>query len=201
MEPAAAETSAQGRREGAAARAPRPGNVLGRMTALTLFTPIRPRWLLFLRTGFWLARYVPLAQRHILQFNFIKFVRWSIVRLPGEKLNYAYLLLESNFDGPWQHYIDAFAYVIPRDIRLMWGRGINFPGPPPSEPLKAWIARNSLEGGSYYCAHPHASTRMIKSALFVRKRLTSLVEEADRLSPEEFKAAYDRFLTDVQGHV
>ena len=201
MEPAAAETSAQVRHEGTAGRAPRPGNVLGRMTALTLFTPIRPQWLLFLKTGFWLAKYVPLAQRHILQFNFIKFVRWSIVRLPGERLNYAYLLFESNFDGPWQHYIDAFAYVIPRDIRLTWGRGISFPGPPPSEPLKAWIARNSMEGGTYYCAHPDASTRMIKSALFVRERLTSLVAEADRLSPDEFKAAYDRFLTDAQGHV
>lgn len=193
MEPVAAETSAT--------RPARPGNVLGRMTALTLFTPIRPQWLVFLRAGFWLAKYVPLAQRHILQFNFIKFVRWSIVRLPGERLNYAYLLFESNFDGPWQHYIDAFAYVIPRDIRITWGRGINFPGPPPSEPLKAWIARNSMEGGTFYCAHPDASTRMIKSALFVRERLGELKRDADRLSPDEFKAAYDRFLTEVQGHV
>jgi hypothetical protein len=193
MEPVAAETSAT--------RAARPGNVLGRMTALTLFTPIRPQWLLFLKTSFWLAKYVPLAQRHILQFNFIKFVRWSIVRLPDEKLNYAYLLFESNFDGPWQHYIDAFAYVIPRDIRITWGRGINFPGPPPSEPLKAWIARNSMEGGTYYCAHPEASTRMIKSALLVRERLTELERDAGRLGPDEFKAAYDAFIRDVQAHV
>jgi hypothetical protein len=193
MEPVAAETSAT--------RAARPGNVLGRMTALTLFTPIRPQWLLFLKTGFRLAKYVPLAQRHILQFTFIKFVRWSIVRLPGERLHYSYLLFESNFDGPWQHYIDAFAYVIPRDIRITWGRGINFPGPPPSEPLKTWIARNSMEGGTYYCAHPDASTRMIKSALFVRERLAELKRDADRLGPGEFKAAYDRFLTEVQRHV
>ena len=56
--------------------------------------------------------------RHILQFNFIKFVRWTIVReLDGERLHYPYLFFESNFDGPWQHYIDAFAYVIPHDIR------------------------------------------------------------------------------------
>jgi hypothetical protein len=193
MEPLTAETPAE--------RAARPGNTIGRMTALTLFTPIRRQWVWFLRTGFWLAKYVPLAQRHILQFNFIKYVRWSIVRLPGEDLNYRYLLFESNFDGPWQHYIDAFAYVIPRDIRLTWGRGINFPGPPPSEPLKAWIARNSMEGGTYYCAHPDASTRMIKSALIVRERLTALADDAERLTPEEFKAAYERFLTDVQAHV
>jgi hypothetical protein len=178
-----------------------PGNMLGRMTALTLFTPVR-RWRLpVLVVGFWLVKYVPFVQRHILQFNFIKFVRWSLVRLPGERLNYRYLLFESNFDGPWQHYIDAFAYIIPRDIRAVWNHGIGFPGPPPSEPLKAWIARNSMEGGTYYCAHPDASTRMIKSALHVREQLAELVREADRLDADEFKAAYERFLTDVQAHI
>jgi hypothetical protein len=187
--------------ETSSAPATRPRNTIGRMTALTLFTPIRPQWVLFMKLAFWVAQYLPLAQRHILQFNFIKFVRWTIVRLPGENLNYRYLFFESNFDGPWQHYIDAFAYVIPRDIRLTWGRGINFPGPPPSEPLKAWIARNSMEGGTYYCAHAEASTRMIQSALIVRERLQVLTEDARNLGPDEFKAAYERFLTDVQSHV
>ena len=178
------------------------GNAIGRMTGLTLFTPVRWHRLPVLRVGFWLAKYVPLVRKHVLQFEFIHFVRWTLVKgLPGERLRYRYLFFESNFDGPWQHYIDAFAYVIPRDIRVTWGRGINFPGPPPSEPLKAWIARNSMEGGTYYCAHPDTSTRMIKSALFVRERLTSLVEEADRLGPDEFKAAYDAFIRDVQAHV
>ena len=165
-----------------AARARRPkaaGNVIGRMTGLTLFTPRRARrWEPVLKTGFWLGKYVPLAQKHILQFDFIHFVRWTIVHeLPSvdpakrQKLNYGYTFFESNFDGPWQHYIDAFAYVIPNDIRFVWGRGIHFPYPPPAEPLKAWIARNSMEGGHYYCAYPHASTRMCKAALEVRERL------------------------------
>ena len=175
------------------------GNVHGRMTGLTLFTPIRPQWVWFLRIGLPLTRHLPFMARHILQFNFIKFVRWTVVPgLDGERLNYKYLFFESNFDGPWQHYIDAFAYVIPKDIRLTWGRGINFPHPPPSEPLKAWIARNSMEGGTYYCAYPQASTRMVRSALAVRERFAALAREAERLGPEEFKAAYERFLVDAQ---
>jgi hypothetical protein len=184
--------------------APRkPGNTLGRMTALTLFTPVRRQWLPVAKAAFWLGKYVPLAQKHILQFNFIHYVRWVHVRkLPdGQKLNYTYLFFESNFDGPWQHYIDAFAYCIPKDIRFVWGRGINFPGPPPAEPLKAWIARNSMEGGHYYCAYPQASTRMCKSALEVKARLDSLRAQAGSMTPEQFKAAYDRFLTDVQAHL
>jgi hypothetical protein len=175
------------------------GNVHGRMTGLTLFTPIRPQWVWLLRIGLPVTRHLPFMARHILQFNFIKFVRWTVVPgLEGERLNYQYLFFESNFDGPWQHYIDAFAYVIPLDIRVTWGRGPGFPAPPPAEPLKAWIGMNSMEGGTYYCAHADASTRMVNNALEVRDRLAEL---DPTLPPEEFKAAWERFLTDAQAHL
>jgi len=175
------------------------GNVHGRMTGLTLFTPIRPQWVWFLRVGLPLTRHLPFMARHILQFNFIKFVRWTIVPgLEGERLNYQYLFFESNFDGPWQHYIDAFAYVIPLDIRVTWGRGPGFPAPPPAEPLKAWIGMNSMEGGTYYCAHADASTRMVNNALEVRDQLAEL---DPNLPPDAFKAAWERFLTDAQAHL
>jgi hypothetical protein len=184
----------------------RTGNTLGRLTCLTLFTPIRRQWSPVLKLALWLGRYVPMAQKHILQFDFIHFVRWTIVReLPHTdpakrtRLNYPYLFFESNFDGPWQHYIDAFAYIIPNDIRFVWGRGVQFPHPPPAEPLKAWIARNSMEGGTYYCAYPQASTRMVRSGLNVRERFHPLARDAERMSPEEFQAAYERFLVDAQG--
>ena len=172
------------------------------MTGLTLFTPIRRQWLWLLRIGLPVTRHLPFMRRHILQFNFIKFVRWTVVpRLDGETLHYPYLFFESNFDGPWQHYIDAFAYVIPNDIRFVWGRGIHFPHPPPAEPLKAWIARNSMEGGHYYCAYPHASTRMCKAALEVREGFQKLLAGAEGQSPEEFKAAYERFLAEHQAQL
>ena len=70
---------------------------------------------------------MPLAQKHILQFNFIHFVRWTIVTSAahgwpdGHELNYPYLFFESNFDGPWQHYIDAFAYMHPEGHPLRLG--------------------------------------------------------------------------------
>jgi hypothetical protein len=178
-----------------------PGNVIGRMTGLTLFTPVRRHRRPLLHVAFRVVRHFPLVQRHILQFNFIHFVRWTLVRLPGERLHYTYLFFESNFDGPWRHYIDAFAYVIPRDIRATWRAGPGFPAPPPAEPLKAWIGHNSMEGGHYYCAYPEASTRMVKGALDVRARLRPLVAECERMSPEEFKAAYERFLTEAQAHL
>ncbi len=172
------------------------GNAIGRMTGLTMLTPIRPQWLWFLRIGFKGARFFPMAQNAILQFDFIHYVRWAIVDgLPGEKLRYRYLLFESNFDVPWQHYIDAFAYVIPLDIRVTWGRGPGFPAPPPAGPLKAWIAMNSMEGGTYYCAHPEHSTRQVNAAMAVKERFAALPRDG---SPERFEAELERFLSEAQ---
>jgi len=187
----------------AAARPEKPGNTIGRLTGLTLFTPVRTPWVPVAKAAFFLGKFVPLAQKHILQFDFIHYVRWVHVRkLPdGQTLKHTHLFFESNFDGPWQDYIDAFAYVIPRDIRFVWGRGFNFPGPPPAEPLKAWIAENSMEGGTYYSAYPDASTRMCKQALAVEKALDELKARAKSMSPEQFKAAWEQFLTDQQGNL
>lgn len=185
------------------------GNTYGARTALMLFTPIQPKWTLLVRVSLWLGKWIPFVQQHILQFRFIHFVRWAVVReLPyngppqePDRLNYSYLLFETNFDGAWRNYIDSFAYCISRDIRYLWGRGFAFPGPPPAEPLKAWIAENSMEGGTYYCAYPEASTRDVLAAVAVRDRLGALVNESEGLSPEAFQDAYRRFLVDVQAHL
>jgi hypothetical protein len=182
---------------------PTGGNISGRARCLTLLTPIRPLWV----PAVWLimrsARYHAYFRDHSLQFRFIYYVRWAIFRefRPGERKRYSYLFFESNFDIPWRQYIDAFAYVIPKDIRVIWGRGFAFPGPPPAEPLKAWIARNSMEGGHYYCAYPQASTRMCKGALDVQKRLDAFVRESKGMSAEQFADAYRKFLVDVQPHI
>ena len=194
-------TAGAGPRPPASEYAASQGNVQGRMTALTLMTPVRRQWLWFLRLGFRLAPYSPLRD-HIIQFNFIKYVRWVLVDgLDGEDLKYPYLHFESNFDGPWEHYIDAFAYVIANDIRLTWGRGPDFPHPPPAEPLKDWIAANSMDGGTYYCAHAEHSTRDLQNALAVRDAFHDFRARAASLGPGEFKAAWQRFLTDEQSRL
>jgi hypothetical protein len=91
--------------------------------------------------------------------------------------------------------------VIPRDIWVTWGRGPGFPAPPPAEPLKAWIAMNSMEGGTYYCAHADFSTREVNNAIAVRSRLEALQRAAAGMDPATFKAEWERFLSDAQAHL
>jgi len=181
----------------------RPGNVAGRARALTLLTPIRPFWVPLVWFIMRSARYHTYFRDHSLQFKFIYYVRWALFRefAPDERKRYTYLFFESNFDIPWRQYIDAFAYVIPKDIRVIWGRGFAFPGPPPAEPLKRWIAANSLEGGHYHSAYPQASVKMTLSALPARERLQRLAAESGSLSPAQFRAAFDAAVADLQLHL
>ena len=89
---------------------------IGRMTGLTLFTPIRPQWVWLLRIGFPSRGTLPFmrAPHPAVQLHPVRALDDRATGCRGEKLHYPYLFFESNFDGPWQHYIDAFAYVIPQ---------------------------------------------------------------------------------------
>jgi hypothetical protein len=42
---------------------------------------------------------------------------------------------------------------------------------------------------------------MVKGALEVRERFDRLVADSERLGPEAFKVAYERFLTESQAHL
>lgn len=182
------------------------GNRCGRARILTLITPVRPFFVPMIRLVMRTSSRLPFVRRDSLQFNFIYTVRWALFRrLPyhgppqkPDNMRYTYMYFASNFDTPWKQYIDAFAYVIPRDIAGLWGRGPDFPNPPPAEPLKRWIARNSMQGGYYYAAYPHASVKMIQAGLRVKGSLAQLAAEAERMSPAEFQTAYRKFLHHVQ---
>ena len=140
--------------------------------------------------------------RHILQFNFIKFVRWTIVPgLDGEQLNYPYLFFESNFDGPWQHYIDAFAYVIPLRHPRHLGARAGLPGAAAGRAAEG-LDRDELHGGRHVLLR--ARRRLdaeVNNALAVRERFERCGATPDGCRPEEFKAAWERFLTDAQAHL
>ena len=104
-------------------------NEIGRATAITVLTPVRPGWAkLWLRPLFRLGEIFPKLLSTLQRLSFIHFARWTIVdRLPPDAPpadedapRYTYLYFESNFNGSWDHYIDAFSNVVPRDLTAVW---------------------------------------------------------------------------------
>jgi hypothetical protein len=181
-------------------------NEQGRVTAMTLFTSLRRGGVPWLRVLFWLAAHAPLPSITLLRLKRIHFARWALLthlppggpRRERRRLRTPLLFFESNYNGGFHGYIDAFSYVFPVGMRLIWGSSHEFPGALPVSEFKPWINARELDCAYYYAAYPGATTRAVLSALAVRKRLPALVREGERMDPERFRATYDKLLAEVQ---
>jgi|SoiMethySBSTD1v2_1073268.scaffolds.fasta_scaffold235735_3 hypothetical protein len=177
-------------------------NIQGRLSALLTINTVRWYGVPILRALFFVGRHFPPLSSKLRDLSFIHFARWTIVRkLPGEQLRRPHLLFESNFNGTWSQYIDAFSYVTARELGAIWRWCYGFPGPVPAGPFKADIARHEYPAEHYYAAYPEASTTMVMSALEVRERLDELRSRAGGMDAEAFDVAWTAFLRDTQPHL
>ncbi|MDQ4098022.1 MAG: hypothetical protein M3144_09170 [Actinomycetota bacterium] len=185
------------------------GNVCGRATAITVLTPIRPGLVGLSRLGFILPRKIPWMTEALRKLSFIHFARWSIIdRIPDngppqrpERPRYTYLFFESNFNGTWDDYIDSFSYVMPVRMRLTWGSSFGFPGAKPVGSFKRYITHNEFEADHFYSAYPEATTTMVQSALELSRMFDAFRSETAALAPEDFAAAWRRFLASAQNYL
>ena len=184
----------------------------GRARAMTVFSPVRPRYrppggVLSLNVMFAFARTFPRFTSTIPELSFIHFARWVVIRRlpdhgqPRDRLRQPLLMFESNYNGTFDQYIDAFANILTRGMTAIWGTSYGFPGPQPVAPFKRYIRANEFVADNYYSAYPTATTTMVKSALALRKPLEDFTVRAGTLSPARFREEYRRFLTEMQAHL
>jgi len=178
-------------------------NVEGKCTAITVLTPVRHGGRLWLGLVFFAGRHVTASLKKLQMLSFIHYARWAVIRrFPdgdgGERLGHTYLFFESNFNGTWDQYIDAFSEVVPARMKAIWGTSYGFPGPIPVEPFKSYIRKNEYVANHYWSAYPGASTSEVISAGKVAKELDAFKARSARMDPDAFKRAYDELLTTVQ---
>lgn len=180
-------------------------NVDGEAVALTVFSTVRwwgPLWLplffLFIRRG-------RNSLKELKQLSFIHAARWSLVRRlpangaqPEQKLRYPHLYFESNFNGGWEEYIDAFSYVLTLGMWAFWGSSYGFPNALPAGPFKEYIRRNEYTANHYYSAYPEATATTVLGALELAPKVAELQRRAPGMSPESFKAAWESLITETQ---
>ena len=167
-----------------------PASADPRAAALNLITPISSRGRLWLRFLFLAATILPLPRLTVLRLKLIHYARWTVL---GRSL-----LFESNFNGTPDAYVEAFSYVFPLGMRLIWGSSEGFPGPVPVETLREWIDEGAIETSHYYCAYPEASTKEILAGLRVRSRLREFNERTRNMDASRFAEEYQRLVSDLQ---
>ena len=187
-----------------------PGNVHGRARALTAIGPLAPGLRYWkLRGAFLLRRRISWYRNRkaedLRQLSFIHFARWVLIKdLPEadgvsrRPLRPVYMYFESNFNGPFEEYIDAFADVLTGPMKVIFGAVYNFPGPQPSGPFKAFIRRHDYAAEHFYSAYPRTTATDVGRALNVERELELLKEETDNVSAEEFARRWRGFLTAVE---
>ena len=181
-------------------------NVCGRATAMTVLTPVRPGFVSLTKLGYILPRKVPWMTEALRKLSFIHFARWSFIDeipdngLPqrSERPRYSYLYFESNFNGTWDDYIDAFSYIMPVRMRLIWGTSFGFPGAKPVQRFKDYITHNEFEADHFYGAYPEHTATMVLDALAVADRFEAFTAEAASMGPHEFATAWRRFVQSAQ---
>ncbi len=182
------------------------GNIHGQAIAITVFSTIKWWGKPFLPILFNVTKRVPKLTVTLVQLSFIHFARWSVIKkIPyngppqsKQKLRYPHMYFESNFNGGWEEYIDAFSHILTSGMAAFWGSSYGFPKALPTAPFKEYIQRNETEASHYYCAYPESTITMVKAALEVEGKLAPLKRRAEGMSPEAFEAAWKRFLTDAQ---
>jgi hypothetical protein len=128
----------------------------------------------------------------------VKEIPYNGAPQPKQKLHYTHMYFESNFNGGWEEYIDAFSHILTRGMTSFWGSSYGFPKPLPTSPFKDYIKQNETEACHYHSAYPEATSTMVRQALELDEKLAPLKRDAAKMDADEFAAKYKQLLTDAQ---
>lgn len=148
-------------------------NVEGQTTAITVFSTVRWWGRAWLPALFGAVNRFPEMTRTLRDLSFIHFARWAVIReLPYNgppqrkgKLRHPHLFFESNFNGSWGEYIDAFSNKLTSGMWAFWRSSYGFPGALPVDPFKAYIRAHETVADCFYSAYPGATSTTIQRAL------------------------------------
>ena len=104
----------------------------------------------------------------------VHFARWVV--LPGEP-DAGTLLFTSNFDGPWDTYIEDFASRAAESFDAIFGHCEGWPerGVRDVAAFKEYVRRHEIAEQVYYRAYPAATVRQVRSALRLKAAMTTLL--------------------------
>ncbi|MGH3798278.1 MAG: hypothetical protein ACRDSP_25805 [Pseudonocardiaceae bacterium] len=172
-------------------------NAAGRATAITMLNQLQGWGAPYLRLALWALRHLhPLTPARNL--SFIHFAHFSVFDKLGPAAKDGpqgpYLLFESNFNGLWEEYIEAFCQVIGMDINVLMASCEGFPGLIPARGFRTFMENHEFVAQHYYSAYPEASATMIRAAEELAgdlKRLSTLAAGRD---DSAFSRAWYRLL-------
>lgn len=109
------------------------------------------------------------------QIGTVHFARWVV--LPDDA-DGGHLLFTSNFDGPWDDYIEDFAAQAAVSFDAIFSNCQDWPehGVQDVVAFKEYVRRHELPSEVYYRAYPTATVRQVLSALKLKATVNTLLD-------------------------
>lgn len=104
----------------------------------------------------------------------VHFARWVV--LPNDQ-DGGQLLFASNFDGPWDDYIEDFATQAATSFDAIYSNCVGWPerGARDVEAFKAYVREHEILADVYYRAYPMATVQQVKAGLRLKDALNTVL--------------------------
>lgn len=105
----------------------------------------------------------------------VHFARWVII---PDDADGGQLLFTSNFDGPWDDYIEDFANQSAASFDAIYSNCEGWPeqGARDVAAFKDYVHRHELTSDVYYRAYPTATVRQVRAALKLKATMNALLD-------------------------
>jgi hypothetical protein len=189
----------------------------GKAIAMNLLSPIGSGLDTLLKRALYLALHVRGVTAYVgplLELSFVQFARWVVIpkgrfpRLseeqPHEELSHDYLLFNSNYNGQWDQYLDAFSAVYDWGVDSMWEGSMHWVPARHVQGLKKFVTWSQIRRGNvpadyYFCAYPEAALTDIRAALELRDTLHAFASQTPlNEDPASFVGRWRELLYAVQ---
>jgi hypothetical protein len=103
----------------------------------------------------------------------VHFARWVVIPDGNDG---GQLLFTSNFDGPWDDYIEDFAARSADSFDAIYSNCVGWPerGARNVDAFKAYIRAHEIQADVYYRAYPQATVKQVKAALKLKKAMNAV---------------------------
>lgn len=104
----------------------------------------------------------------------VHFARWVV--LPDDQ-DGGQLLFASNFDGPWDDYIEDFAAQSATSFDAIYSHCVGWPerGAQDVDAFKAYVREHEIPTDVYYRAYPMATVQQVKAALKLKDAVNTVL--------------------------
>ncbi len=105
----------------------------------------------------------------------VHFARWAVLATGHDAGS---LLFTSNFDGPWDNYIEDFAAKSAPTFDAIYSHCQEWPpsGARDVDAFKAYVRKYEVQADVYYRAYPMATVRQVRSALRLKAATTTVLD-------------------------